>query len=53
MDAAMELHGYWNLPAVKIAKALEPLDPMRLEEMPPRDGPAAYAELARSTRLPL
>ena len=54
MDVAMEFHGFWNLPcAIEIAKALEPYSPMWLEEMLPQDNPAAYRELAQSTRLPL
>ena len=54
MDVAMEFHGYWNLPcAKKIARAIEPLEPMWLEEMLPQDNMAAYRELASSTHLPL
>jgi L-alanine-DL-glutamate epimerase-like enolase superfamily enzyme len=54
MDVAMEFHGYWNLPcAVEIARALEPLRPMWLEEMLPQDNMEAYARLAAATRLPL
>jgi galactonate dehydratase len=54
MDVAMEFHGYWSLPcAIQIAQALEPYAPMWLEEMLPQDNLAAYAELARATRLPL
>ena len=54
MDVAMEFHGYWSLPcAIEIAYALEPHSPMWLEEMLPQDNLAAYAELARATRLPL
>ena len=54
IDVAMEFHGYWNLPcSVKIAQALEPLDPMWLEEMLPQDNLAVYRELANRTRLPL
>jgi L-alanine-DL-glutamate epimerase-like enolase superfamily enzyme len=54
MDVAMEFHGYWSLPcAMEIAAALEPYSPMWLEEMLPQDNLAAYAELARATRLPL
>ncbi|MBI4891424.1 MAG: mandelate racemase/muconate lactonizing enzyme family protein [Acidobacteria bacterium] len=54
MDVAMEFHGYWSLPcAMEIARALEPLEPMWLEEMLPQDNLAAYAQLASSTRLPL
>jgi L-alanine-DL-glutamate epimerase-like enolase superfamily enzyme len=54
MAVAMEFHGYWNLPcAVKIAGALEPLQPLWLEEMLPQDNMAAYRELSLRTRLPL
>lgn len=54
IDVAMEFHGYWSLPcAIRIARALEPLEPMWLEEMMPQDNMAAYKELAQSTRLPL
>jgi L-alanine-DL-glutamate epimerase-like enolase superfamily enzyme len=54
IEVAMEFHGFWNLPcAIKIAKALKPYQPMWLEEMLPQDNLAAYAELARSTDLPL
>lgn len=54
MEVAMEFHGYWNLPtAIKIAQALEPYSPMWLEEMLPQDNMAAYAELARASKLPL
>jgi galactonate dehydratase len=54
MEVAMEFHGYWDLPcAVKIAQALEPFQPMWLEEMLPQDNLAAYRELSQATRLPL
>lgn len=54
IDVAMEFHGYWSLPcAIRIAQALEPLDPMWLEELLPQDNLSAYRELAASTRLPL
>jgi L-alanine-DL-glutamate epimerase-like enolase superfamily enzyme len=54
IDVAIEFHGFWNLPsAKKIAAALETYKPMWLEEMLPQDNLAAYAELARSTSLPL
>jgi len=54
MAVAMEFHGYWNLPcAVKIARALEPFEPLWLEEMLPQDNLAAYRELASRTPLPL
>ncbi|MBL8210737.1 MAG: mandelate racemase/muconate lactonizing enzyme family protein [Bryobacterales bacterium] len=54
MQVAMEFHGYWNLTcAQQIARYLEPLEPMWLEEMLPQDNLAAYRELGQSTRLPL
>jgi L-alanine-DL-glutamate epimerase-like enolase superfamily enzyme len=54
IDVAVEFHGFWNLPsAIKIAKALEPYKPMWLEEMLAQDNLASYADLARSTDLPL
>ncbi len=54
MDVAMEFHGYWNLPcAMTLARALEPLRPMWLEEMLPQDNAGEYKRLADSTRLPL
>ena len=54
IEVAIEFHGFWNLPsAIKIARALETYKPMWLEEMLPQDNLAAYAELARSTEVPL
>jgi galactonate dehydratase len=54
MDVAMEFHGFWNLPsAIRIAKALEPYQPMWLEEMLPQDNVQSYRTLAASTELPL
>lgn len=54
IDVAMEFHGYWNLPcAIEIARALEPLSPMWLEEMLAQDNMGAYKRLAAATRLPL
>jgi L-alanine-DL-glutamate epimerase-like enolase superfamily enzyme len=54
IDVAVEFHGFWNLPsAIRIAAALEPYKPMWLEEMLPQDNLAAYAELARTTKIPL
>jgi len=54
MAVAMEFHGYWSFPAaVAIARALEPLEPMWLEEMLPQDNLAVYRDLAARTRLPL
>jgi galactonate dehydratase len=54
MEVAIEFHGFWNLPcAKKIAAALETYKPMWLEEMLPQDNLSAYADLARSTDVPL
>jgi galactonate dehydratase len=54
IDVAIEFHGFWNLPSArKIAAALKEYQPMWLEEMLPQDNVAAYAELARSTDIPL
>ncbi len=54
MQVAMEFHGYWNLPcAVKIARAIEHLEPMWLEEMLPQDNLGAYRELADRVATPL
>jgi len=54
MAIAMEFHGFWSLPcAIQIARALEPLEPMWLEEMLPQDNLSAYRDLSITTRLPL
>ena len=54
MEVAMEFHGYWNLPsAVRIARALEPYEPMWLEEMLPQDNLASYQALRDQTSIPL
>jgi L-alanine-DL-glutamate epimerase-like enolase superfamily enzyme len=54
MEVAMEFHGYWNLTCAKrIAQALEPYEPLWLEEMLPQDNLAAYRELSLHTRTPL
>ncbi|MDX1981178.1 MAG: mandelate racemase/muconate lactonizing enzyme family protein [Bryobacteraceae bacterium] len=54
MSVAMEFHGFWNLTcSQQIARALEPMEPMWLEEMLPQDNLAAYRELSLSTSLPL
>ena len=54
MDVAMEFHGFWNLPcAIRIARALEPYQPMWLEEMLPQDNVESYRTLSASTELPL
>jgi galactonate dehydratase len=54
IDIAVEFHGFWNLPsAIKIAQALEPYQPMWLEEMLAQDNLSSYADLAGGTSLPL
>jgi L-alanine-DL-glutamate epimerase-like enolase superfamily enzyme len=54
MAIAMEFHGFWSLPcAIQIARALEPLAPMWLEEMLPQDNLSSYRDLSISTALPL
>jgi galactonate dehydratase len=54
MDVAIEFHGFWTLPCgIRIAKALEPYQPMWLEKILPQDNIGSYAELAASTELPL
>lgn len=54
IDVALEFHGFWSLPAaIRIARELEPFEPMWLEEMLPQDNLASYRELAASTRSPL
>jgi galactonate dehydratase len=54
MDVAIEFHGFWNLPcAIRIAEALEPYQPMWLEEMLPQDNVESYRTLSASTALPL
>jgi L-alanine-DL-glutamate epimerase-like enolase superfamily enzyme len=54
MDVAMEFHGFWNLPsAIRIAKALQPYQPMWLEEMLPQDNVQSYRALSTATEIPL
>lgn len=54
MDIAIEGHGQWNLPAaVKIARALEPLRPLWLEDLTWPDNPRVLAELRSSTTIPV
>lgn len=54
MGIMAEFHGYWNLPcAIKIAKALEPFQPVWLEEMLRPDNMRAYKRLAEATSIPL
>jgi L-alanine-DL-glutamate epimerase-like enolase superfamily enzyme len=50
----MEFHSMWNLTsAIRIAQALEPYQPMWLEDMLMPGNYGEYAELARATRLAL
>lgn len=54
IEIAVEFHGLWDLPAAKrIAGHLEPYDPLWLEELLEVGDLSAYAEVARSTSLPL
>ena len=54
MDVAMEFHGLWNAQCAKqIARHLEPYDPMWLEELLEIGSLEAYADVARSTTLPV
>ncbi len=54
IEIAMEFHSYWNLTAaIRIARSLEPYKPMWLEDMLLPGNFSQYAELARSTSLPL
>ncbi|QDL94568.1 mandelate racemase/muconate lactonizing enzyme family protein (plasmid) [Paroceanicella profunda] len=50
MEIMVEFHSLWNLPTAKrIAKALEPYDPMWFEDPIRMNSPQALAEYARST----
>jgi L-alanine-DL-glutamate epimerase-like enolase superfamily enzyme len=54
IEILMEFHSMWNLTsAIRIAQALEPYQPMWLEDMLMPGNYAQYAELARSTPLAL
>jgi L-alanine-DL-glutamate epimerase-like enolase superfamily enzyme len=54
MAVAIEAHARWDLPtATRIARALEPLAPLWLEEPMPPDDVEAFVRLKRSTRVPL
>ena len=54
IDVMCELHGLWNRPqAVKIARALEPFEPMWVEDPVMMDHMDAIGEVARSTRAPI
>jgi L-alanine-DL-glutamate epimerase-like enolase superfamily enzyme len=54
IEIAIEFHANWNLTsAIRIARALEPLKPMWLEDMLLPGNPGQYRQLAESTSLPL
>lgn len=54
MEIAAELHSMWSRPmAVKIARALEPLAPMWVEDPVFMDHLASIGEVARATRCPI
>jgi galactonate dehydratase len=54
MEIAIECHSYWNLPcALKIAKSLEPYNPMWIEDIMLPDNMQSYAVLARETPIPV
>ncbi|MBL8212652.1 MAG: mandelate racemase/muconate lactonizing enzyme family protein [Bryobacterales bacterium] len=54
IEIAIEFHSHWNLPAaIRIARALEPLRPMWLEDMLLPGNFAQYRQLAEDTSLPL
>lgn len=54
MDVAMEFHGLWNAQCAKrIARHLERYDPMWLEELLEIGDVETYADVARSTSLPV
>ena len=54
MDVMVEFHSLWDLPMAKrLAAALEEFNPYWYEDPIKMDNPAALAELARSTRVPI
>jgi L-alanine-DL-glutamate epimerase-like enolase superfamily enzyme len=53
IDVALEMHSVWNLPsAIRIAKAVEPYDPMWFEDPVRMDNLDALAEFKASTHVP-
>jgi L-alanine-DL-glutamate epimerase-like enolase superfamily enzyme len=53
MEIAVELHSRWNVPsAIRIAAALEEVQPMWFEDPIRMDDPEALAEFAGTTRIP-
>ena len=54
MGIAIEGHARWDLPtSVRIARALEPLDIMWLEEIMPPDNVEAFVRLKAATKVPI
>ena len=54
MDVMAELHSLWNRPqAVRIARALEPFDPLWVEDPVFMDHLASLGEVARATKAPI
>ena len=54
IDVALEGHSCWNLPtAIRIARALEPYEPLWLEDLLPATDPGAWAQLRAATRTPI
>jgi L-alanine-DL-glutamate epimerase-like enolase superfamily enzyme len=53
MEIALEMHSVWNLPsAIRIAKAVEPYDPMWFEDPVRMDNLDALAAFRASTHVP-
>ena len=54
MQIANDAHGKWNLPiAIRIAQAMEPLEPMWQEDLMPLLNPEALLRLQEATRTPV
>jgi len=54
MQFANDAHAKWNLPiAIRIAQAMEPLEPMWQEDLTPLLNPEALLRLQESTRTPV
>lgn len=54
IDVMIEGHGFWALsPAIRIARALEPLQPAWLEDLTTAHDPAVQRRIKESTSLPL
>jgi L-alanine-DL-glutamate epimerase-like enolase superfamily enzyme len=54
MDVMAELHALWDLPMAKrIAEALEPFDPLWIEDPVRMDHLASVGEVAAATRVPI